>query len=196
MIDEESFSTIKEELETFDKQRDRVVKASRDVVKASKQVIFSMNRGDTKGAKEYMENLVRGKEGMDDLVKDISRLQFGGSYKLVCQEYTEAIAYVRFIEEGKIPTPQDLKVGSEEYLLGLCDLSGELVRKAVADATDKRLGEVEKTQKFLEELYAQFLQLNPAGELRKKIDMVRWNLNKVEDIVYRAKTNVAPGEDS
>jgi hypothetical protein len=31
------------------------------------------------------------------------------------------------------------------------------------------------------------LELNPYGELRKKADSARWNLNKLEDLVYEDK---------
>ncbi|MFC2154406.1 hypothetical protein ACFLRC_02905 [Candidatus Altiarchaeota archaeon] len=186
MIDEKVFSDIKEGFESFDQRLDQVIKKSRDVIKLSKQVIYSVNRRDVKKAGEFFDSMEKGKLEMDSLVEGMPRLRYGGSYKVVCQEYTEAACYLAFVKGGNIPSPSDLKVDNEEYLLGICDLSGELVRKAVNDAINKDYKEVLKARKFLEGIYGQFLELAPTGELRKKIDSVRWNLNKIEDLVYEA----------
>ena len=53
------------------------------------------------------------------------------------QEYAEALCYYHFIKNNKIPTAFSLKISNESYLLGLCDLTGELVRKAVNDVIKK-----------------------------------------------------------
>ena len=76
-----------------------------------------------------------------------------------------------------------MKVNSEEYLLGLCDLAGELVRKAVKDSIKKNFDSVLEIRDFVEELYGEFLKFNLRnGELRKKSDSIRWNLNKLEEL--------------
>jgi predicted translin family RNA/ssDNA-binding protein len=103
------------------------------------------------------------------------------------QEYVEAVSYLTFVKDKKIPSRKQLGVESEEYLSGLCDLSGELVRKAVDLAINGDIKTVKEIKAFLEEFYGLLLELNPYGELRKKADQARWNLNKLEDLVYENK---------
>jgi len=65
----------------------------------------------------------------------------------------------------------------------LCDLAGELVRKAVKDSIKKNFDSVLEIRDFVEELYGEFLKFNLRnGELRKKSDSIRWNLNKLEEL--------------
>ena len=68
--------------------------------------------------------------------------------------------------------------------MGLCDLAGELARKAVTVANkDPKI--VKRIKDIIEEIFGEFLKLNLRnGELRKKSDSLKWNLNKVEEILY------------
>ena len=70
--------------------------------------------------------------------EDIKKLSFEGSYSDACQEYAEAIFYYDYVKDEKIPTPKELKINHEDYLMGLCDLTGELTRRAVRLATKKK----------------------------------------------------------
>ncbi len=185
MIPEDAFQAIAQELADFDARLDAVIRQSRDIVKASKRAIFALNRGDAKTANDAFEDMTRKKLELDALVGDAAALRYGGSYKVACQEYVEAATYLDVACGRELSTPADLDVSAEAYLLGVCDLSGELVRKAVNDAIAGDTAAIERTRDFLAGLYGQLLELTPAGELRKKIDMVRWNLNKIEDLIVQ-----------
>ena len=81
-----------------------------------------------------------------------------------------------------------MKVDVEHYLLGLCDLTGELVRKAVNDIIRKKYGNALKIKELVEEIYGEFLKLDLRNnELRVKSDSIKYNLKKLEDIVYDLK---------
>jgi predicted translin family RNA/ssDNA-binding protein len=56
------------------------------------------------------------------------KLQYEGGYKVAMQEYAEAALYYNFIKSGELV---DLDVLADHFILGLADLPGELVRKAV-----------------------------------------------------------------
>ena len=79
-------------------------------------------------------------------------LQFTGFYKTAMQEYVEALSYYGFIKSKKLPAISSLKVNEEDYLMGICDLTGELARKAVTIA-HKEDKDVEKIKEFVEELF-------------------------------------------
>jgi len=72
-----------------------------------------------------------------------------------------------------------------EYLAGLCDLTGELVRKAVKSILDGKLEETKWIKDFVEAVYGEFLEMELLDwELRKKYDSIKYNLKKLEDIMY------------
>ena len=50
MLDEKEFETIKKQFEEFDLRREKIIKESRDILKLSKQAIYSIQRDDVKNA--------------------------------------------------------------------------------------------------------------------------------------------------
>ena len=72
--------------------------------------------------------------------------------------------------------------------MGLCDLTGELMRKAVDEIINKNFDAALKIKELVSLIYGEFLQFNLRnGELRKKSDQIKWNLQKIEDLVYDVK---------
>jgi len=85
-----------------------------------------------------------------------------------------------------ISTHEQLKTTLEQYLLGLCDLTGELMRKAVNSAINKDTATLNKIREFVSQIYAGFLEFDLRnGELRKKSDAIKWNLQKIEDLILK-----------
>jgi len=75
-----------------------------------------------------------------------------------------------------------------QAICDLCDLTGELVRRVVASAIKKDFRSVIQIKELVGELYNEFLSFNLRNsELRKKSDSIKWNLQKIEDIVYDLK---------
>ena len=89
------------------------------------------------------------------------------------------------MKNRRIPTKSDLDVSAEDYLSGICDLTGELVRKAIYDVIHKNFNEAEKIKELVHDIYGEFLKLHLRnGELRKKSDSIKWNLKKLEEVMY------------
>ena len=98
-----------------------------------------------------------GLQRLEQIAQHSKKMAYEGSYKIAMQEYVEAVLYYYFVKTGKLV---DLKVLAEHYLLGLADLPGELVRKAVYLAGK---GQVEKVVKIKEEvdlIYGELLKFD------------------------------------
>ena len=81
-----------------------------------------------------------------------------------------------------------LKVPTECYLTGLCDFTGELVRKAVFLAGKNKKKEVIEIKNIIDSIYGELLNFDfRNGELRKKFDSVKYNLKKLEDLALQFK---------
>ncbi|MBS3107450.1 hypothetical protein J4468_00900 [Candidatus Woesearchaeota archaeon] len=177
MIDKNEFKDIKTELENLEVQREKTIQTSREIIKLSKLIIYSIHRNNTSNTESLIQEI-------KSKIKSIKNNEPTAS--VAKQEYVEAITYYEIIKNKKLPTRKDLEVNTEDYLLGLADLTGELVRKAVNEAINNNFDEVQKLKNIVENLYGEFLQFNPrSSHLRKKIDSVRWNLQKLEELLLK-----------
>ena len=183
--DKSAFKDIKKTLSKLESEREKAIRASRDVIMLSKKIIYSVHREDMKSASSSVRQI----KSKLLALKKIGFKKFGMS-KVAYQEYVEAVCYYSLIKTKTLPTPKALGVMADDYLLGLADLAGELVRRAVSLATKKKLKDVEEIRKFLSDLHYEFLQYDLRdSELRKKADSIRWNLRKIEDVVFSASLN-------
>ncbi len=182
MLDVKEFSRIQKDLEAFDTARERQIRVARDVIKLSKLVIYSLHRNDVLEAKKHAI-------AMQKLVKLLSKSSYDeGIGRVAFQEYVEAMAYLSFMVSNKIPSQKNLNVLTEDYLMGLCDFTGELVRRAVQDVIRGNRDDALKVRNLVEELYGMFLKFNLRnGELRKKADSIQWNLKKLDEIALGMK---------
>lgn len=177
------FIRIKEEMDSFDELREAIIKESRGLLKASKQAIYSLHRKDNKRAEELLAEAKNIKEALEQKITT-PQLRTGG-FSNACEEYAEAAAFNHFLKHGTLIAFDELGVSNEEYLGGLADLTGELGRQAVILATNRDKKAVELIKNFTEELYGEFVQFDfRNGELRRKYDSIKYNLQKMERVLY------------
>ena len=165
----------------IDLKREEVIQLSREIISASKQVIYAAQRNDLKEAEAAIKNI----KNKASKLKKVNIITDTNINSVAFQEYVEAIAFYEFAKNKRIPTKASLGVSAEDYLSGLCDLTGELVRKAIYDVIHKKFDEAEKIKDLVHEIYGEFLKLHLRnGELRKKSDSIKWNLKKLEEVMY------------
>lgn len=182
------FENLAKNYSLDDKYREQIISRSREIIKLSKQSIYSLHRNELKQAKKQLSKAEQEILKTNDLINN-SSLKEVGSFRACLEEYVEAKGYLFFLENRKIPTREELKspipLHYDRYLLGLSDLSGELVRRCVSDATNNNVDNVKEIHTVVEELYGLWLKFDfRGGELRKKFDTLRFNLSKIQTIVY------------
>lgn len=175
---------IKSEMEVFDKRRDMLLQKCHEAIRFSKLVIYAIHRDDKK-----VEHLAKELQTKIKELRTRGELQFSPTYKVAMQEYVEAIVFYEFIEHNKVPSQKELFVSAPDYLSGLCDLTGELMRKANHFAINKKAKDALKIKEFVDKIYEQFLSLDIRdNDLRKKFDSVKYNLQKIEDLTLRMRS--------
>lgn len=181
MLDKSEFSKIREEMHRIDMKREEIIQTSREVITLSKQIIYAAQRNDLKEAEASIKKI-------KEKIKKLRKVNISTDTNInsvAFQEYVEAIAFYEFVKNGKVPTRASLEVSAEDYLSGLCDLTGELVRKAIYDVIHKKFDEAEKIKELVHDIYGEFLKLHLRnGDLRKKSDSIKWNLKKLEEVMY------------
>ncbi|MCP3686241.1 MAG: hypothetical protein GY861_26650 [bacterium] len=178
-----TFGPLRVEIEKADKKRDELILKSRDIIKLSKKIIYSVQRNDLKTAKPLISNI----KTKVAALKKYSECD-SGSYRVAMQEYVEAIAFYEFVNSKKLPTKAALNVSAEHYLLGICDLTGELVRRAINMAIKGNKKEALAIKDFVSDVYGELMQFDfRNSELRRKFDGIKYDLKKLEDLALNLK---------
>jgi predicted translin family RNA/ssDNA-binding protein len=109
------------------------------------------------------------------------------------------IVYLNWLETGNLLSyaetqdtlglnPDEFGLDIEDYLIGLCNVSSELPRYVVNQVTIGDYDCPKRVSKFLSDLYAAFRILNLRNDfLRKRFDGMKYDLKKVEEVLYDVK---------
>ncbi|MBT4824720.1 hypothetical protein HON88_05970 [Candidatus Woesearchaeota archaeon] len=185
MLNTKELNKIKNDMDLFDKQRESIILLSRIILKASKSAIYSTHRTEFQKAKKQISEAEINITKAEKMIKKIPELRKVGIYSSALEEYAEAKFFYGYVKDKKLPKVSELATNAEEYLRGLCDFTGEMGRLAVISATNKKFKEVKAIRDVVEEILGFFSSMDLRnGELRKKSDAIKWNLKKIEDILY------------
>lgn len=188
MIDKKALAKIRKDLHDFDEKREGVIKTSRDILRFSKQAINAVHRENMREASALLAKAEKDIKKVEAMFKKDIKLHSVGVYNAAMEEYAEAMCFLHYVKTGKLLSPAKLKISGETYLMGVCDLTGELARRSVRLATKKKHKELEKLRDLVDDIHAFFASLNLRNsELRKKYDSIKWNLKKVEEVLYDIK---------
>jgi predicted translin family RNA/ssDNA-binding protein len=153
MINKKFIQKLKKEYSEHESERRQIISLANVVLHDSKRVIFALHRGDDKKAalslKEIEAVLIKLESQFG-----LTRLNEEGAYKAAGEEYVEAKMLNLVLSGEKIDALRQIKLSFDCYLGGLCDLTGELVRRAVNQAAAGKTAEVEKMKKIISDIMA------------------------------------------
>lgn len=206
------FENFKTELDEHHDRRERVIKASRDITAYSKKIIFALQRtkeigrplvdkraqGDiTKLKQQIIETFQNVKADLQDINAHRYQRQISGGI----QEFMEAVLFEHYLINQSIMThaeaastlPEGIMLTQEDYVLGIFDMTGELMKIAVSYmATHGRLpGRVGGSSVLTDmQVMRTHLQLVDAGrgpfarDYESKMRVTQQSVEKVERSVY------------
>ncbi len=184
MINKTLLANIKKKMETYQKERNQIIGDSRRILQASKKAIFALHRADKKSAKQFMADAEKGLAQLNKTYNKGNRLRFEGSFKAAVEEYVEAKMFATVLEKKSLSELKIENIGPEEYIGGLADTTGELVRQAVLQATNGNTKELKRYKEITEEIVGFLLTLYLTGHMRQKFDETKRNLKRLEQIIY------------
>ncbi|EGD75813.1 translin associated factor X [Salpingoeca rosetta] len=184
-------------------QRERLVKLSRDVTIASKRVIFLLQRYNGTNAETLIAQANEKLASIHATIRAIAKELDGTdpamhhrAYSPGMQEYIEAITFMAYIKDGSLPSPEDIAalifdgagdddprmaIVSTDYILGIADLTGELMRLCINNATDNTIPF--QICERMRDIYEGFLSISPKMRMKdfeKKMEVMGNSLRKVE----------------
>ncbi len=179
---------IRKDLERMDKIREEVIRESRKVIISSKTAIGCVHRDELSQADKVLEGMKDAVASLKDLIKKNPRLEYEGIFKVAIQEYVEALGLLEFARSQTILPYREEFLDHETYLMGLCDLSGELVRKAINASLKENFTLSVRIREALEEIYIELSKFDLRnGELRRKYDGIKYDIKKLDDLVFELK---------
>ena len=179
------FSKTLKQYNKDDLLREKVIKLSRTITKSSKQAIYAIHRKDIKSAEKLIKESEKNITQANKIVKE-AKINLSNNIKSGLEEYVEAKTFFTFITKNKIPLLKDFKnVPYELYMQGLSDFTGEIAKISVSLAIENKQKEIKEIKNIIEEIHSVFIKFDfRSGELRKKFEGIKYNLNKVESIIY------------
>ncbi len=183
-------------LDEYDELKDKVHDLSRNIIKNSKLAIYAIRRGDLKGAEEYVKAMQEMRKELKELLRKNLRLASLNISLTAEQEFVEAYSLYKFMKEGKYPSLEEVDTTVQEYVAGIMDSAGELLRLAVDKMLQGDIDFAKKVKDVIEQIYIFMLHVNPRDyELRRKIDYVTNILNKLQEFIfYKEVVGKASGE--
>jgi len=187
MANKKLFQKLLKDYTDYNEKRHEMIKEASDALKKSKQAIFSLHRGNTKEAGTLLEETESIFKKLKRWIKKEEGLKYEGVYRAALEEYVEGQMFYNFLKGEKIDFINDIEIGYEEYLSGLCDFTGELVRKAVVLVTEGKREEIIRYKKVMEQIIEELIKFDLVGKLRQKYDEAKRNLKRMEEIFYDIK---------
>jgi predicted translin family RNA/ssDNA-binding protein len=187
-VDKRAFVLMRKELENYEALREKLVRLSRDVLALSKKSIYSLHRSETGIAKKQLAGAKRIISSIQKLISNDAHLSATGAYAEALEEYVEASCYYSLMTRKSLPTAKTLGVDIDTYLPGLCDLVGELVRKAVNSAIKGNSRTALEIRDFVAQVYQELLLFDFRNSpVRRKFDSIKYGLEKLEDLALQLK---------
>ncbi|GLT76718.1 hypothetical protein SLA2020_483620 [Shorea laevis] len=207
----DAFSQYADYLNNLNEKRERVVKASRDITMNSKKVIFQVHRISKSNREQVLEKAEKDlaavtNQYMSRLVKELQGTDFWKlrrAYSPGVQEYVEAATFLKFCKTGTLlnldeinasllplsdPSLEPLQINVLDYLLGLADLTGELMRLAIGRISEGELELTKRICQFVRDIYRELTLVVPlmddAHDIKIKMDTMLQSVVKIENACF------------
>ncbi|UYV78309.1 TSNAX [Cordylochernes scorpioides] len=209
----EQFLAYQKELDDKNDRYERLVQKSRDLTIESKRTIFQLHR--ITGEESKADILGQVRKRLDEVrhgsllaiaaeVKDCDYYLYVKAFSPGLQEFVEAVTYYYYLKENRLATweeiqlegnfdsqepSRNLEITQRDYILGVADLTGEVMRKCINAVGEGDLEQPFIVCQFLRAVHAAFQQVIAIGgrEIFRKMVTLFSSLSKVERACYSLK---------
>jgi translin len=172
------------ELEAREKEQDRILATTREIIRHCSNSIKLMHAGELKEAKTELSHI-------EKKLSPISKTKvFDYLLEQTYQEVAEAHLLLAAVERKELPGFRELSMPFEPYLLGLCDLVGELRREMLECLKRGKKKDAEYYFDLMNAIYDELVPLRFSNSLlpnfRKKQDVARGQVEQARSELVRA----------
>ena len=167
---------IEKRIDDKDKVREKALRSSREIIINCRKAIQYIHQDLMKDAKSNIKKASVKLQVLYSLTENHPDLHHAGFVENAAQELVEAYCLYNIMSGKDLPDPDEIKTTYSSYLLGLCDLVGELRRSALDKIREGAAKEADDYLKMMEDIYDVIIRFDyPSGliPIKKKQDMVR-----------------------
>ena len=177
-------SLIVSELSRREKEQDRILGSTREIVRHCATGIKMLHAGEIASAKK---EIAAARKKISPFSKT---KQFEYLLEQPYQEIAEAQLLLAAVEKRALPGWKELGMPFEPYLLGLCDFAGELRREMLEMLKKGKKKEAEKYFELMSGIYDELVPIRFSNSLlpnfRKKQDVARSQVEQARSELVRA----------
>ncbi|XP_031825513.1 translin associated factor X isoform X1 [Nomia melanderi] len=205
------------ELDDKNDRFERILKICRDITIESKRIIYLLHTIDNESkqgsilnqAKTKLQNVAQNhfKRIALELEKE-GPYQYLKAYRSSLEEYIEAVTFYQYLHNDELegwseiekmitytitdkPEPRTIRtlVTPREYILGIADLTGELMRKCINNLGTQDIDNCYQICNFVKKMYTGFLSCTHFSnkEMNRKLFTLEQSLHKIENVCYIIK---------
>jgi len=172
---------IEKSINGKDKIREQALRSSREIIIRCRKAIQCIHQDLMKDAKSYIKKASDKLQDLYSLTREYPELYHAGFVENAAQELVEAHCLYNIMKGKSLPDPDELQTTYSSYLLGLCDLVGELRRTTLDSIRSADTKNADECLNMMEEIYNVIIRFDyPSGliPIKKKQDMVRGLIEK------------------
>ena len=167
---------IEKSIDDKDKIREQALRSSREIIIGCRKAIQLIHQKKMKNASTNIKQASNKLVDLYNITQGYPDLYHAGFVENAAQELVEANCFYNIMQGKELPDPDKLQTTYSSYLMGLCDLVGELRRTALDSIRNGKAKTADKYLDMMEEIYDVIIRFNyPSGliPIKKKQDIVR-----------------------
>ena len=157
--------------------RDKALTQARSLTRHCAHAIRAVHRQERKKANKELDEARELADSLRSGLQDYPNLYFAGYTQDALKEYAEANLVFALLDNGKLPSPEDLGLEVSTYLKGLAEAVGELRRRCLDILRGGHSEEAERLLQNMEDIYAVLVTMDypnaVTGGLRRLTDICR-----------------------
>ncbi|KAJ9469515.1 hypothetical protein DIPPA_25007 [Diplonema papillatum] len=182
----EAFEKMRDKLLADEANRDMIHSHFRPILRTAAQAAHMLAYGAREEAGELVADVER---GLKNLPKEATKRSPGrdGRIAQLFEKYVALKARLCFFEEARLVRLEELpdEVEDTEYLFGVISFAADLSGYGLRRGTDRDVQSVAISRDLVAHLLEILMEFNfRGGPLRLRYDSIKWNLRKLNDIVY------------
>jgi translin len=168
---------IRQEFDAITTTRDQALAQARTLTRHCAHAIRAIHREERDKADQELSAARELANALRSGLEDFPSLYFTGYAQDALKEYAEANLLVALLDNGKIPTPEDLGLEMSTYLNGLAETVGELRRRCLDILRGGYSNEAERLLQCMDDIFAVLVTMDYPDAvtrgLRRQTDISR-----------------------
>jgi len=172
---------IEKSIDEKDKAREKALKFSRDIIIGCRKAIQCLHQDLMKDAKAHINKSSKKLIELQDFTKEYADLYHAGFVENASQEFVEALCLYNIMKNKDLPDPDEIQTTYSSYLMGLCDVVGELRRNSLDYIMDGENAKANDCLDMMEKIFDAIIRFDYPSALvpiKRKQDMARGLIEK------------------